>query len=251
MPIGTAAALTASNVTESGGTISSVTFYRESNGIPGLQIGSDTLVGAGTQKRHDLDRVRARRPGLAAGAYTYYAFATDASNVSSTPLATSLTVTPSHTAVTIASWNMLGQTSFGTQGLAASSVATGVTNSLGLTRGPGVSTTANAAKSNAWGGVNWADTSADGIAGGEFVTFGLTVAAGETLSLSGLTMNYRRSRVRPRQRLLAVPDQRRRLEPDRRLHQRVPEQQLQRRHHHADLARARSPACRTWPPAPP
>src|SRR5262249_49848199 len=39
--------LTASDVT--GGTISSVSCYRESNGTADLQIGSDTLVGAGTQ----------------------------------------------------------------------------------------------------------------------------------------------------------------------------------------------------------
>ena len=95
--IGTAATLTASNVTETGGTVSSVTFYRESNGIPGLQIGSDTLVGAGTQNGTTWTAPIRRRPRSAVGIYTYYAFATDASSVSSTPLATSLTVTPPHT----------------------------------------------------------------------------------------------------------------------------------------------------------
>ena len=44
---GTSITLTASSVA-TGGTISSVNFYRETNGTPGLQIGSDTLVGAGT-----------------------------------------------------------------------------------------------------------------------------------------------------------------------------------------------------------
>jgi len=40
--------LTANNVTETGGTVSAVNFYLESNGTPGLQIGSDTLEGSGT-----------------------------------------------------------------------------------------------------------------------------------------------------------------------------------------------------------
>ena len=54
---GTATTLTASSVTDSGSTITGVDFYRESNGTLGLQIGSDTLVGADA-KRHELEQQR-------------------------------------------------------------------------------------------------------------------------------------------------------------------------------------------------
>ena len=46
---GTSVTLTAANVSETGGTITSVKFYRESNGTAGLQTGADTLVGSGSQ----------------------------------------------------------------------------------------------------------------------------------------------------------------------------------------------------------
>ena len=46
--------LGATNVAKAGGTISRVAFYQESNGTPGLQIGSDTLLGTGTQGRIEL-----------------------------------------------------------------------------------------------------------------------------------------------------------------------------------------------------
>ena len=41
---GATVTLTASNVAETGGSIASVHFYRETNGTAGLQIGGDTLA---------------------------------------------------------------------------------------------------------------------------------------------------------------------------------------------------------------
>jgi hypothetical protein len=89
-----------------------------------------------------------------------------------------------------------GQSNFGTQGLSAGTVMTGVTNSQGLTRGSGV-TTNNTAASNTWGGNGWASTSSAGLSGNKFVTFGLTVGAGATLSLTSLELYYRRSSTGP------------------------------------------------------
>lgn len=89
-------------------------------------------------------------------------------------------------------WDVNGQTAFGTQGLIASNVAAGVTNSLGLTRGSGV-TTINTAASNAWGGNGWASSASAGVSDDKSVSFGFTVSAGNTASLSSLDLNYRRS----------------------------------------------------------
>ncbi len=89
-------------------------------------------------------------------------------------------------------WDVNGQSAFGAQGLSASGVASGVSNSLGLTRGSGVATT-NSAAADAWGGHGWASTSSAGVTGSQFVSFGLTVSAGQTASLSSLDLNYRRS----------------------------------------------------------
>ncbi len=75
--------LTASNVAEVGGTIGSVTFYRESNGAAGLQLGSDTVVGVGTNEGGSWV-LTTQTLGLAGGNYTYYAVATDTSGVSVT-----------------------------------------------------------------------------------------------------------------------------------------------------------------------
>ena len=75
---GTSTTLTASSVTETGGTgtIAGVNFYRESNSTTGLQIGSDTLVGAGTASGTTWT-IPASTTGLAPGTYTFYAVATD------------------------------------------------------------------------------------------------------------------------------------------------------------------------------
>jgi hypothetical protein len=198
--VGQSTTLTASNVVESGGTgtITGVTFYRESNGTSGLQIGSDTLVGSGTQSGTSWS-ITAATGGLAAGTYTYYAVATDSNGDSSAVSSTTLTITSSSSTPihgTVLAWDVDGQSSFGKQGLAATTIATGATDSTGLTRGSGVSTSGSGA-ANAWGGANWASTSAAGISGNEDVTFGFTVSSGYSTSLSSIALNYRRSSTGP------------------------------------------------------
>jgi endonuclease/exonuclease/phosphatase family metal-dependent hydrolase len=197
---GTPTTLTAGSVTETGGsgTITGVNFYLESNGTSGLQVGSDTLVGAGTQSGTTWT-VSASTAGLAAGTYTYYAVATDSNGNTSTVAATTLTVTSSSATPihgTVLAWDTDGQSNFGTQGLGATTAATGATNSTGLTRGSGVNTSGTGA-GNAWGGDNWASTSSAGISGSQYITFGFTVASGFTTSLSSISMNYRRSPTGP------------------------------------------------------
>jgi subtilase family serine protease len=89
---GSTITLTASGVTETNGTITSVKFYRESNGTSGLQTGSDVLIGTGTQSGTTWT-LSSATTGLAAGTYTYYAVATDANGVSTTAATATLTVT--------------------------------------------------------------------------------------------------------------------------------------------------------------
>jgi hypothetical protein len=88
---GTVVTLTASNVTETGGTVSSVVFYRESNGIAGYQAGSDTVVGTGV-KNGSTWTTTVDTTGFAPGTYTYYAVATDAAGSSSTASTATLTI---------------------------------------------------------------------------------------------------------------------------------------------------------------
>jgi hypothetical protein len=91
---GTSVTLTASNVHESVGapTISTVTFYRESNGTSGLQTAGDTLLGTGTQNgtawTYSFDTT-----GLSAGTYTFYAIATDSDSVTGAAVSTTFQVT--------------------------------------------------------------------------------------------------------------------------------------------------------------
>ena len=91
---GTSVTLTASNVHESIGapTISTVTFYRESNSTSGLQTAGDTLLGTGTQNgttwTYSFDTT-----GLSAGTYTFYATATDSGSVTSAVASTTFKVT--------------------------------------------------------------------------------------------------------------------------------------------------------------
>ena len=112
--------LTASNVAETGGTITAVRFYRESNGSVGLQIGSDVLVGTGTQAGSTWT-LTVSSSGLAAGSSTFYAVATDASSVSTAASTATLTVTapvtPTLPAVTIAGASIL-EGNYGTRSLA-------------------------------------------------------------------------------------------------------------------------------------
>ena len=66
--------------------VASVSFYRESNGTSGLQIGSggDALVGTDTAASNGWS-VSVNTAGLASGTYTYYALATDtAGDISAT-----------------------------------------------------------------------------------------------------------------------------------------------------------------------
>ena len=185
-------------MTETGGTISNVKFYEETNGTSGYQS-TDTLVGTGTASGTTYT-LSTTAPSTA-GTYTYYAVATDASGVSSAASSTTLTVTSNGgggggTSDVQLAWDVSGQTNYGTSPLAATTVATGVTNSTGLTRGSGVGTSGTAA-SGAWGGTGWASTSSAGISGNETVSFGLTIGSGYTDSLSSIALNYRRSSTGP------------------------------------------------------
>lgn len=84
--------LTASSVTETGGTVAAVKFYRESNGTAGFQTATDTLVGSGTQSGTTWT-LTTTAGSLGSGAYTYYAVASDASSTTSAAVAAVLTVT--------------------------------------------------------------------------------------------------------------------------------------------------------------
>ncbi len=192
---GTPTTLTAGNVTDSGGTVIDVSFYLESNGIPGLQTDSDTYLGSGTQNGNDWSLALAT-DGVAAGTYTLYAVATDDAGNMSAVATTTLTVTDTTYSGVLLGWDVNGLRNFGPQGFAATQTAPGISNSLGLTRGSGVATSESAA-ANAWGGSNWAATSTAGLSGNEFVTFGLTVAAGDSASLLSIDLYYRRSSSGP------------------------------------------------------
>ena len=79
-------------MTDTTGTISSVNFYRESNGTSGLQSASDTLVGTGTQSGSTWT-FNTATTNFAAGTYTYYAVATDNTGHSTVASSATLTVT--------------------------------------------------------------------------------------------------------------------------------------------------------------
>ncbi len=98
--------LTASGVTDAaaGGGIASVAFYRESNGAAGLQTtGSevDKLVGTATAGSGGAWSATVSTTGLAAGAYTFYAVATDKAGLTGAPVSTTVVVTPAGTAAYI------------------------------------------------------------------------------------------------------------------------------------------------------
>ncbi|MCY2928937.1 MAG: hypothetical protein NTV86_05480 [Planctomycetota bacterium] len=84
--------LTAVNVQESPGTITGVAFYRETNGIAGLQTGSDTYVGPGARSSSNWS-LSLNSVALPTGIYTFYALATDSTNTTATASAP-LTVSP-------------------------------------------------------------------------------------------------------------------------------------------------------------
>jgi chitinase len=89
---GSTVTLTASNVTETGGSISGVTFYRETNGTAGLQAGSDVVAGDGVRSGTSWS-LTTTTTGLAAGSTTYYAVAFDPNGTTSATASTVVTVT--------------------------------------------------------------------------------------------------------------------------------------------------------------
>lgn len=92
-PVNAAFNLSVSSATDNG-SVSAVNFYRETNGIPGLQAGTTSTVAAdllvGTDNSSPYS-VSVSTNALVAGAYTYYARATDNFG------ALSATVTTTHT----------------------------------------------------------------------------------------------------------------------------------------------------------
>jgi hypothetical protein len=83
--VGGTTTLTASGVTDSAGSISTVNFYQESNGQPGLQTGSggDTLVGSTSTGSGGNYSVTVSTAGLTIGDYSYYAQAIDNNSLAS------------------------------------------------------------------------------------------------------------------------------------------------------------------------
>lgn len=73
----------------------SVAFYRESNGIAGLQVGAegDAHVGTSNSPSGGFWSVNASTAGLAAGAYVYWAQATDGAGLAGVPTSTISNVT--------------------------------------------------------------------------------------------------------------------------------------------------------------
>ncbi len=96
--IGSDILLTAANVEETAGTISSVSFYLESNGTDGLQSSTDTLLGTGVGSGGNWT-FNTTTAGLAPGKYTYYAVATDAGGNTSTTATATMTVVSGSTIV--------------------------------------------------------------------------------------------------------------------------------------------------------
>lgn len=97
---GSMLALKANGVNDDDGddTVSKVTFYRESNGVFGLQeVGSnsDASVGSDTSSPHITS---VSTSGLSPGTYTYYAVAVDASGLKSNVVSTTNTVSAPTTA---------------------------------------------------------------------------------------------------------------------------------------------------------
>lgn len=97
----------------------------------------------------------------------------------------------------IAAWETTGQSSFGTQGLAATSNAPGLTIG-GLTRGSGVSTSGSGIAADAWGGQGFNSGSIeDAVAAGKFLTFTVTPGSGAEVTFETLDLHYRRDASGP------------------------------------------------------
>ena len=74
--MGSDVTLTAENVADANGTVTSVAFYRDANGTGTLEVGTDDLVGTDTDDS-DGWSVTISTWGLSAGTYRYFAQATD------------------------------------------------------------------------------------------------------------------------------------------------------------------------------
>jgi subtilase family serine protease len=96
--------LTAGGVSDpnAGASVTKVSFYRESNGVAGLQTTgtADTLVGAATSGSNGAWTLSLSSSGLSAGAYTFYAVATDSLGLNSTAASTVVTVAASANSAT-------------------------------------------------------------------------------------------------------------------------------------------------------
>ncbi len=84
------------------GMASTASFYRESNGTPGLQVNSDLLLGRTSSSGNGWSWTVSTR-GLPAGVYTYYAVATNALGNTSNTIATTSTIVvkPTSTSLSI------------------------------------------------------------------------------------------------------------------------------------------------------
>ena len=106
------------------------------------------------------------------------------------------TLAPAANSNSIVAWDMVNQTHSGVQALAPNKVNVDVTTVENLTRGNGVSVSASA-PSGAWGGTGWASTAAAGSSSHKTINFALTVDSDAKLSLSALSLNYRRDASGP------------------------------------------------------
>jgi len=196
--VGTAMQLTA-NATETNGTIANVKFYIDVDGTTGLNPATDFFLGTATSSTSTFT-LTANTSGYTPGTYTVYAYATDSTGTTAQKSAV-ITANPAAPPAggTLLAWEVGGQSGGGTQGLTATTVAAGDSNTLGLTRGSGVK---YGGATKAFGGTGWAATAAAGVTGSKFVTFGLTVASGFKTSLSSIDFHYRRSSDGPANVLL-------------------------------------------------
>ncbi len=93
--LGVGFALNANSVADPDGTVSNVSFYRESNSTPGLQTtgsNTDTLLGTGSLNGTTWS-LTVSTTGLGAGIFSYYALATDNLGVTSATGASALSIT--------------------------------------------------------------------------------------------------------------------------------------------------------------
>lgn len=90
----------------------------------------------------------------------------------------------------IAAWNPTGLSNYGPSPWAPTTTTANITVG-GLTRGAGVVSTGGSPLANCWGGLNWTGGAT------EDVTFTLTADPGYAVSISTLTLSYRRSNTGP------------------------------------------------------